>query len=221
MSKAMQFIVVTAMGALVAASAIADQKSAGGEFSGFLGDYSKLSDEKDAAGEAVKRYVSPNLKPGAYQKVLIDAFQFYPAPKPSPQLSEQTLNDIRNYMDKALRHKLGSKLALASEPGPGVARIRPAITAVSSKKQGLKPYEVLPVAFIISHGIVGKPKEAAIKLEVEVLDSVTGERLGAAIREGTGAKLEGKDEKLTLEHVRPLLDKWIDTGSAFVAERLK
>jgi len=217
MKKAIQFIAVAAIGAAVAVSASA----ADGESSGFLGDYSKLAKEKDATGEEVLRYVNPSLKPGAYQKVLIDAVQFYPAPQPSPQVDEHTLNDIRNYMDKSLRDKLGSKLALASEPGPGVVRMRPAITAVSSKHQGLKPYEILPVGFIISRGIVGKAKEATIQLEIEAVDSMSGERLGAVVRKGVGAKLEGKDPKLTVDHLRPLLDKWNDTGATFVAERMK
>lgn len=44
---------------------------------------------------------------------------------------------------------------------------------------------------------------------------------GGRLPQGVGAKLEGQDAKLTLEHLRPLLDKGIDTGATFVAERLK
>lgn len=215
MNKAIQFIALAAMGASIATSALADQ-----QFSGFLGDYSKLSSEKDAAGETVLRYMNPNLKPGAYQKVLLDAVQFYPAPKASEHVDQQTLNDIRNYVDRGLRDKLGTKLALASEPGPGVMRIRPAITAVAGKTPGLKPYEILPIGFVIS-AAKGRGKEATIEIEVEMVDSLSGERMGASVRQGVGAKLEGKEAKLTLNHLRPLLDKWIDTGSAFVAERFK
>ena len=50
---------------------------------GFLGDYSMLKPEKDASGEDVQRYVSPRLVPGSYQKLLLDAAQFYPAAQPS------------------------------------------------------------------------------------------------------------------------------------------
>jgi hypothetical protein len=214
--KAVQFIAVAALSAAVTMSAVAAE-----EHSGFLGDYSKLAKEKDANGDEVLRYVNPKVKPGSYQKVLIDATQFYPAPKPTSQVGDQALTDIRNYMDKALREGIGGKLPLASEPGPGVVRIRPAITAVDAKNQGLKPYELLPVGFIISRGIVGKAKEATIELEVEVVDSVTGERLGAVVRKGVGAKIEDKDGQLSLPHIRPVLDKWVDTGSTFIAERIK
>lgn len=215
MKKAVQFITVAALAATAAMSAIA------ADHSGFLGDYSQLAKEKDTSGEDVLRYMSPKLKPGAYQKVLIDPVQFYPAPKPSDKVGDQALTDIRNYMDKALREGIGSKLPLASEPGPGVLRIRPAITAVDTKHQGLKPYEILPVGFIISRGVVGKPKEATIELEVEVVDSSTGERLSALVRKGIGAKIEEKDGQLSLTHLRPTLDKWIDVGSTFFAAQIK
>lgn len=215
MKKAVQFITVAALTAAAAMSAVA------ADYSGFLGDYSQLVKEKDAAGEEVLRYFSPKLKPGMYQKVLIDPIQFYPAPKPTDKVGDQALTDIRNYMDKALREGMGGKLPLASEPGPGVLRIRPAITAVDTKHQGLKPYELLPVGLIISRGIVGKAKEATIELEAEVVDSVTGERLAAMVRKGVGAKIEDKDGQLSLPHIRPVLDKWIDTGSSFFAERVK
>lgn len=215
MKKAVQFVTAAALSAVLAMSANAADNS------GYLGDYSQLVREKDAAGEEVLRYLSPKLKPGVYQKVLIDPIQFYPAPRPTSQVGEQTLTDIRNYMDKALREGLGSKLPLATEPGPGVLRIRPAITAVDTKHQGLKPYELLPVGFIISRGIVGKAKEASIELEVDVVDSATGERMAALVRKGIGAKIEDKDGQLSLPHIRPVLDKWIEVGSTFFVAQVK
>ncbi len=190
------------------------------QFSGFLGDYKKLAEEKDTAGETVFRYINPKISAGGYDSLLIDATQFYPAPKPSEQVSEGTLNDIRNYVDKGLREKLGEKLTLATEAGPGVLRIRPAITAVAAQTQGLKPYQLIPIGFLISSA-KGRGKEAAIQMEVDVVDSVSGERMGASLRRGIGAKLEKKDSQLTLDHLRPTLDNWIETGSAFIGEKLK
>jgi len=53
------------------------------------------------------------------------------------------------------------------------------------------------------------------------VDSVTGERMGASVRKGGGAKLASDKAALTLTDVQPLLDKWIDTGSSFVAEQMR
>lgn len=217
MNKALKLAFI---GALLTSFALASAGAARAEDSGFLGDYSALQETKDAAGETVMRYVNPKLKPGAYQAVMLDPAQYYPAPKPTEQVSASTLTEISNHLDKGLRDKLGAKLTVVSEPGPGVLRIRPAITAVAPQTVGLKPYQVIPIAFIISSA-KGRGKEAAIHVEIEAVDSVTGERMGASVRKGIGAKLASDKAPLSLRDVQPLLDKWIDTGSSFVAEHVK
>ena len=213
-------VTLVSMGALLASFALASSGTALAEDSGYLGDYSALKEVKDAAGDTVMRYVNPKLKPGTYKAVMIDPTQYYPAPKPSEQVSSRTLTDISNYLDNGLRAKLGAKVTIVSEPGPGVLRIRPAITAVAPKTVGLKPYQVIPVAFVVS-SVKGRGKEASIQVEVDVVDSVTGERMGASVRKGVGAKLASDKAALTLTDVQPLLDKWIDTGSSFVAEQMR
>lgn len=208
------------MGAFMASVILASGAHAEEIGSGFLGDYSALSEVRDAAGEILMRYMNPKFKPGVYQKVMIDPTQYYPAPEPTDQVSASTLTEISNYVDKGLREKLGEKVMLASEPGPDVLRMRPAITAVAPKTPGLKPYQLIPIAFIVT-SLKGRGKEATIHVEVEVVDSMTGERMGASVRKGVGAKLADDKAELTLKDVQPLLDKWIDTGSALVAEYVK
>lgn len=208
------------VGSLVLANSLASVAFAEAENSGFLKDYSVLSEVKDSAGDKVMRYVNPKFNATAYQAVIIDPIQYYPAPKPNDQITTTTLTEISNYVDKGLQDKLGAKLTLATEPGAGVVRVRTAISAVAVNSPALKPYELLPIGFIVS-SIKGRGKEAAIQIEVEVVDSVTGELLGASVREGTGAKLADKDAKLSVADLQALLDKWIDTGATFVADRLK
>jgi hypothetical protein len=204
-----------ALGIVLSAAAFAAAQG-----SGFLGDYSALQAGKDATGERVMRYVNPKLNSGAYEAVMIEPTQYYPAPMPSRQVSAETLEEIRNYVDEGLRDRLGAEVKLASQPGPGVLRMRPAITAVASQTPGLKPYQYIPVAFIVSSA-KGRGKEAAINIEVELTDSVSGERMGAAVRKGAGAKLASDDAQLRLDDLKPVLDRWIDTGASFVAAQMK
>lgn len=217
MKKSIKWVSMGAFMASVILASVAHAEDAG---SGFLGDYSALSEVKDKAGDTVMRYLNPKFKPGVYQKVMIDPTQYYPAPKPTDQVSASTLTEISDYVDKGLRAKLGAKVMLASEPGPGVLRVRPAITAVAPQTPGLKPYQLIPIAFIVS-AARGRGKEATIHVELEAVDSMTGERMGASVRKGVGAKLASDKAKLTLKDVQPLLDKWIDTGSTFAAEYVK
>lgn len=208
--------------ALLAASVLAFPAAAGaeGEESGFLADYTALTEVKDPTGETVLRYVNPDIKPGAYHAVRVDPVVYFPSPRPTEQVSAQALLEIAEYLDKGLRAALSRKVRVVSESGPGVGRIRPAITAVAPKSPGLKPYELIPIGFLISSAR-GRGKEATIQIEVQVLDSVTGERLGASVRKGAGVKLASDDAALELKHVQPLLDKWIEAGAAFMGERLE
>jgi hypothetical protein len=208
------------IGTLLASFTLAPAAVAKDNNSGFLGDYSKLKEVKDAAGDKVMRYVNPKLKPGAYQSILLDPTQYYPAPVATPQVPASTLTAISSYVDKALRDKLISKVSLATEPGPGILRLRLAITAEGSKTPSLKPYQYIPFAFIATE-VMGRGKVATIKIEAELVDSVSGERMGAAVRDGVGAKLANDKAALTLKDVQPLLDKWIDTSSAFIVDSMK
>ena len=217
MNKSIHWV---SMSALLAAVSFTPVSYAQEENSGFLSDYAALGEEKDAAGATVMRYMNPKFKPGAYQKVLLDPAQYYPTPKPTEQVGAQTLAEIRNHLDKGLRSKLGAKVTLVTEPGPGVLRVRPAITAAGVKAVGLKAYQVIPIAFVIS-SVKGRGQEATIQVEVELTDSMSGERMGAVVRKGIGAKLADDKAKLTLGNVQPLLDQWIDTGTTLVAERIK
>jgi len=213
-------IKLATLSALMLTNIFATVAFAESENSGFLGDYSALSEAQDTAGDKVMRYVNPKFTSAEYQAVIIDPVQYYPAPKPTDQVTTSTLTEISNYVNKGLNEKLGSKVTLALEPALGVARMRTAITAVAANSAGLKPRDLVPIGFLIS-SVKGRGKEVVIQIEVEMVDSVTGELLGASVRKGVGAKLASKDAKLSLKDVQPLLDKWIDTGSSFVAERLK
>lgn len=195
-------------------------QSSPAQYSGFLGDYSNLSDVTDARGDKVMRYVNPKVQPGEYRAIMIEPTVYYPEPQPTAQVDAATLASIRQYVDTQLQNKLGSRVKLASRPGPGVLRMRTAITAVSGETAALKPYQYIPVAFVVTQ-IKGRKQTAALQMEVDVTDSMTGERMGAAVRRGEGAQLSGDNQKLTLEDVRPLLDKWAETGATFISQTLK
>jgi hypothetical protein len=58
--------------------------------------------------------------------------------------------------------------------------------------------------------------------EIELLDSVSGKPLGAAVKRGTGESVKGGEgSKLTLAHVKPLLDKWAQVAADFAASNLR
>jgi hypothetical protein len=200
---------------LLAGPVAAQEKAAKSMESGFLGGgYSKLKEAESASGLKVKRWIAPEMKAGTYEFVLLEPNIFYPQPRSTDQVSEQTLKEINAYFDEAVRRELGGLFQFAREPGPKTLRLKTAITSVASKDMGLKPYQLLPIAFIATGGKT--TKQAAIAAEYEVQDTDTGKVVAIGMREGTGVELKSATEKLTLAHVKPVIDAWAKDVRAFV-----
>src|ERR1700759_5657837 len=118
------------------------------EYSGFLKDYSQLKEAKSPSGAEVMRWIDPKVDVRKFTSAYIEPTQLYPKPQPTAKISQQTLNGITSYYDQALKREISKDMRLAAGPGPGVIVVRAAITAVSSKTEGLHAYEVIPVALV-------------------------------------------------------------------------
>ncbi|MGH9577299.1 MAG: DUF3313 domain-containing protein, partial [Terriglobales bacterium] len=132
-----------------------------------------------------------------------------------------------DYINSSLRAKIGAKVQVVDKPGPGVARLRGAITALNAETEALKAYQYVPVAFLVTAAKDaaggGRPENARIFVEVEIQDSMTGGRLAVAVREGTGEALKQARTggKVTLDSLKPVLDKWIDAAAAGATQFIK
>ncbi|HXR02436.1 MAG TPA: DUF3313 domain-containing protein [Pseudomonas sp.] len=193
------------------------------QYSGFLKDYSRLKPAESATGAPVMRWIDPDLKPGQYTRIYIEPSQFYPKPQPTAVISAQTLQSITRYFDTALKRELGKDLTLAQEPGPNTLVVRPAITAVSTSTEGLKPYEVIPIALVaaaVNTAAGGRDQNVEIATEAAVLDADSNRVLAQVVRKGAGKPLENDKTQLALEDVKPVLDGWA-TDMRMSFEKLK
>ena len=182
------------------------------EGSGFLRDYSSLQENKDAGGKTIRVWVSPKLTPANYDAILLEPLVFYPEPRPTEQVSAETLQQILTYSNDTFKRLVSQQFKVVDRAGPGVLRIRAAFSGVAAQGEGLKPYQYVPIAFVATmaaRAATGTPQRAFIVFEVEGTDSVTGELLGQRVRVGTGerlAKVAGQ-RVITLDTVKPLLDE--------------
>lgn len=182
------------------------------EYSGYLKDYSKLQPVTSPGGQPSLRYISPKLKEGNYNKLLVERITYFPKPEPNPQVSMDTLNDIANYIDTEAKKVLANHFTLTDKPGPGVLRVRSAITGVKRSQRGLNAWEVLPVGLVYAAATSAtdtRSEDVAIFSEIQISDSQTDEVLGMAVRKGFGTRLNNGEEPLTLRQVRPLIDSWM------------
>jgi len=211
----------SSFGILLAASVLAspvaaDDKKDLGAPSGFLTEttYASMEDVRSPSGERAKRWIAPGVSFAQYDAVMLDKTVFHPAPQPTEQLDMATLNQIAAGLDEAFRRELKTVVRVVDRPGPSVLRMRPAVTAAAAKDEGLKPYQLLPVAFVLTMGQT--TKRAVLALEYEVTDTATGQLVAAGMREGEGAKLETVKDTLTLDKMQPAIDAWAKDAAAFM-----
>lgn len=197
------------------------------EFSGFLSDYSQLEKVTVSSGEdsvPVLRWTSPALSERNYSKVMIDPVVIYPAPEPGPQLRSDVISNIRLYLNKAIRDEVSKDFEVVDEPGKDVIRMRAAITGVKTHAEDLAAYEYIPIALVFAGASTAagtRDQILEIFAEAELSDSLSGERLGAAVRKGFGEPLEGEKDQVEMENVRPVLDGWAQSARRFLNEALK
>lgn len=173
--------------------------------SGFLGNYSQL---KDRGGDtAMLSYIDPKADFRSYNKIMIDPIRAYVKDKDSSmaKMSKEDQQRLLNYFDAALREQLKTDYTLVNQPGPGVLRLRIAVTEASSSKVVLDTISsVVPFGAAASAAkavVTGKHLSVGeIGAECEGIDSVTGKRLFAAVDARVGQKWTLKFDKFNKWH---------------------
>jgi len=159
-----------------------------GARTGFLSDYSKLTKHKDGQ----LRYVN-EAKVGTFDKFIIDPVTIYFHDKAKGKDTDpRKLQELEHLMHEALIRELSKRYTVVGEPGPGVARIRIAITDVKKDSPALN---AIPHTRITGVGL------GHMSMEGEVIDTMTGEQIGAVIqsRKGRALSLEGLKEWSSVE----------------------
>jgi hypothetical protein len=182
--------------------------------SGFLGDYSQL---KEGTGEQAQLiYIDSNADFKAYTKILMDPIKVYTSDQKSnlKELSKEELQTLVNYLDATLRANLKKDYSFVDAPGPGVMRLRVAITDAEDSNVTLDTISsILPIGMalnMIQVGITGKSSfvgEAGV--EAEMQDSQSGKRLMAAVDRRVGSKYTGQFDKFNEWHaITDSYDYW-------------
>ncbi|MCP1487697.1 hypothetical protein J3D48_004010 [Pseudomonas fluorescens] len=192
-------------------------------YSGFLHDYSLLSERQSPSGQTVLGWVSPALARGRYTQAYLAPSQFYPSVAPTERIPLSTLSGVTEYYDAALRQELGKVMRLVSTPGPDTLIVRPAITRVATRTQGLRFYEWLPVTLVaagVSTATGIRDQDSEITTEVSFEDGSTGEVVAEVVRKGIGVPLENDKQALSADDVKALLNSWAgDLGKSYLALR--
>jgi len=164
-----------------------------GRQTGFLSDYSKLDRQSDVS----YRYIGSNL--GVYSQFIVDPVKvhFHSSSK-GGKLSAEDITDLQNYMHAAIVSAISDRYSIVYRPGPGVARIRVALTDLKKSKI---VQNIWPGSKLAGTGLGGA------SLEAELVDSQNGTQIGAVVESQLGERLS-LDGLSTWGDVKAIMDGW-------------
>ena len=160
------------------------------EESGFLGDYSQL--QKNPDYPAARVYIKPGVPWANYNAILIDSVGLWG--DASQSISREDQKNLTDTLFKSLYDDLSKYFKVVNQPGPNTLRLRVALTQVQGAKPVLRTISTVVPQLRVVGTIVGLSADTATTVgsatvEMEVLDSVTGERLAAGADDRAGTKV--------------------------------
>jgi len=220
MSKIIKLISLSAV-LMLSACASSDSPETT-NYSGFLSDYSQLKKVDVDDDSELLRFLSGKIKDVGYEKILIDPVSFYPNPKEGNNVTNETLTSIGAYFNQTVLTAAKSSGKLVDHAGKKTLRVKMAITGVDIQDRELSAYQYVPVAFLITAATGGlSDMSVKFQIEAELTDSMTGEVLGAAIKQGFGENLSDDKQTLTLDNLKPLINNWSSTMKKTITEILR
>lgn len=179
------------------------------ETRGFLGDYTQMGE--DETGRVALVYVNLDTDWRGYDAIMIDSVTVWYDTEDS-KISDEDAQMLTDHFYAALHDELAKDFRIVDQPGPGVMRLRAAVTetkganvignTVTSIHLGAKVASTALGAATDVQTFVGRAT-----FEGEIRDSLTDVRLMAAVdqRSGTKNPLVGLKK---WSQVRRIMDVW-------------
>ncbi len=189
MEKAARLTLSVAIGLALAVSAGCAAHTRNSGFLGGPAEYAKLGPGPE--GGAKLRWMKPDADFKKYNRFMVDSVIFFVGEDSDYKgIDPQEMKDLADQFNKEIVAAFRDKWPIVAEPGPGVARIRIAITNVKPSKPGVSAVtSVIPIGLGISLAKkgagVGWSGSGKTGIEAMVLDSMTNEVLLMAVDQRT------------------------------------
>ena len=148
------------------------------ERTGFISDYSQL----ERADDTLFLYLGPRVSSYSKFRIVGPEILFDPNTGKSDKFTDEEIEELKQYFRDHLTQALTENdgFSIVEEPGEGIATIRLGVTALDAS---LGLLNVAVTTKITGAGLGGAAMEG------EMVDSLTGEQLGAWIRWGSGSRI--------------------------------
>ena len=181
--------------------------------SGFFSECKGFTPDPDRPSVFI--YTAPNYHPRNYSRFIFPPIEIWIDPDSEYKgVEPDQLKKLTDGLLEVIIDELKDDYPIVDKPGPGVAIVRIALTNVYLKKKKVKWYNYTPVGAVSKGVQLAAGKNIALTtahLEVEMLDSQSGERLKAGVDLQVGEKLR---EKIKEGKERPETT-WADVEETF------
>ena len=164
--------------------------------SGYLSDYSKLQ-EVDSDRLA---YLNPRVQPGTYNGFIVEKIAINLSEDREGAFTAEELEELAEYTFAEITKRISEKERLVSRAGPGVARLRIALTDIRTSRPLLN---VIPQTRMTGVGRGGAAFEA------ELVDSQTDQQIFATVRRTKPGAFEGSGLS-KMADAKTVISQWCD-----------
>jgi hypothetical protein len=190
------------------------------EQSGFLRDYSQLTEREGAAAKL--SYLNPQADWSSYDAIWIESVSMWATSKTS-EVEPEDQQALIDFFYNALHEELSKDFRIADGPAPGVLQLRAALTEAKGANVPLKAITTIVPQLKLASTLIGTGADIVVTVgeatvEAEVLDSMTKDRLAAAVDQRAGKKWYTQlktwsDVKSACEHwAKALRERLIQEG---------
>jgi hypothetical protein len=220
MNRAVPIVALVAFTLTAVACAGTRGRRSAPEESGFLRDYSQLTEREGAPAKL--SYLNPRANWSSYDAIWIESVSMW-ANSETSKVKPEDRQMLIDFFYKALHEELSKNFRIANGPGPGVLQFRAALTEAKGANVPLKTVTTVVPQLKLASMAVGMGADIVTTvgeatLEAEVLDSMTKERLGAIVDQRAGKKWYTQlktwsDVKSACEHwAKALRERLIQEG---------
>ncbi len=188
------------------------------QFSGFLGDYYKNLTPGPKDGVKL-RWIKPGIDWSKYNGLIVESVVFYFADDSKDKgIDAVEMSELADAFNQEIINALKEKRNIVAEPGPGIVRLKIAITGLKKSQPGRSVISsIVPAGIgisLIKKGVTGSYSgSGGTKAEFMALDSMTDDVLVAAVDERTA----GYTERFTsLGAAKEAFKVWSDKIRKFI-----
>jgi len=182
---------------------------------GFIPDYTLLKPVANPPeGSKIHRYRNPAIQPGTYTSVIIEPIQINEAPDADSKIPPGAVTETKAALGDVLKKMVSQRATIATEAGPGVARITLSISGAELEGEKLRPRNLLPVSAILKIAAAAtgnSSQQAVLIIEAKITDSVSGDLIAAGVNTIKGESFRG-DAKTTQEFLA-VVKRWAEIAA--------